>query len=72
MACLAIEQVVTRPRVVIAVAPQHIMAFAAEQGVLHNWCSELSGIGSEYMDTLSKYINMVKIYYELDHATQPV
>ncbi|MBE5801781.1 MAG: hypothetical protein E7319_05770 [Clostridiales bacterium] len=33
-------------------------AFAAEQGVLYNHCSQLSNVGSEYMDTLQKVADL--------------
>ena len=38
-------------------------AFAAEQDVLCGWCSEMSGIGSEYMDTLVK---VCQVYQEAE------
>lgn len=33
-------------------------AFAQEQGVLYRHCSQLSGVGSEYMDLLQKTAQM--------------
>jgi len=40
-------------------------AFAKEQGVLFQWCSELSSIGSEYMDTVAK---VSQAYQEAEEA----
>lgn len=32
-------------------------AFAAEQGVFDNWCSQMSSIGLEYMEVLAKIVS---------------
>lgn len=40
-------------------------AFAQEQGVLYNYCTELSGVGGEYMDVLER---VSKIYEEAEQA----
>lgn len=40
-------------------------AFANEQGVLHTWVGQLSGVGDEYMDLLSKTANK---YAEAEEA----
>lgn len=33
-------------------------AFAQEQGVFEGWCSQMSGLGLDYMDVLEKAINV--------------
>ena len=33
-------------------------AFAQEQGVFEGWCSQMSGLGLEYMDVLEKAIDV--------------
>lgn len=44
---------------------QSAQAFAEEQGVLHTWVSQLSSVGDEYMDLLSKTANR---YAEAEQA----